>query len=137
MKKINIKRTILLLIAFVIFLLIVLFLFLFSAGMSKGYDSEMIENKIKKQCQCKMVESIKTEVNSETFIKDFKSKILVSDFSTQLSNCSYPSFEDLKANVLSVLIKNNLCETRQIQFIVEDFKGEEKRFKISNCIITK
>lgn len=130
----NRKRIVLIGIALGLFLLM-LFLMVVPAslGFRKGYDSSMIESKIEKECNCETVKSIKTEIDSETFFDDLKNQKHVNNFSIELSNCSYTSFEDLKANVLSVLIENNICEERNIQFKVKDFKEEDKRFIISNC----
>ena len=134
-KRFNAKRMLLIGIALGVFLIGLIFLAPFILGMGKGYDAAMIENKIKKQCRCKTVKSIKVELNEEIIVDDIKRKKHSKSFLFKLSDCDYFSFEDLKSSVLNVLVENNVCETRTIQFVIEDFKGEEQRFEIVNCNI--
>ncbi|QCE40374.1 hypothetical protein [Psychroserpens sp. NJDZ02] len=133
MKKINSKRVFLLITVFALFLLGLFFAGIFTLGMGKGYTSAIIENTIKKQCKCTIVESIQLQLKESMLVDQEKMKKHTNAFMFILSNCDYPSISDLKLEVIRLLVKARICEDYNFQFIVKNFNGQDQRFIIDNC----
>lgn len=108
----------------------------FVVGMSYGYDSAMIENKIKDNCNCKTVELDKEHATSEKIKEKSSSGRIVKTFKLNMKDCDYSSFEDLKKDVLASVENEELCSEKIIELTV-DYSDETRTIEISNCIIQK
>jgi len=88
---------------------------------------------VRKNCNCKDVKYVRIQSNSETILDDIKSGDITKSFSMQLTDCDYNALESLQQDVLAVLKENILCETKSINFFVEDFKGQKVHFNVNDC----
>lgn len=132
------QKIILIVIALGIFICALLLLIPAILGMGVGYDAAMIEKTVEKNCDCKEVKYVRIQPTSETLMDDIKSGDITKNFSMRLIDCDYETLELLQEEVLAVLNEKALCDSKNITFSIEDFKGAEAGFNVNNCdLITK
>ena len=103
-------------------------------GMSHGYDTALIENKIKDNCKCKSVALDKTYTVSESFTQNMSSGKAVHKIKLIVKDCDYGSFTDLSQDILAIVKQGNLCSNKSIALKV-NYSGKDSIFLIEDCAI--
>lgn len=109
-------------------------IFPFVVGMNYGYDAALIENSIKDNCNCKIVEIDRYHSTSEKFNKNVSTSKFEKHYKLILKDCDYNSLEKLEQDVLKSLNEKGLCSEKTIELTV-DYSDEKRAVVISDCII--